>query len=110
LLLTIYKRGWQFVNRCAVAADAIEILVAAFGVNTVRPKTRSEQSGVLAKYAFFAVTRPSLAACVGAAAFSYTYISSAEDELSYRGVGAAQFNTGHAELAHAVRANNSATT
>jgi PAS domain S-box-containing protein len=61
-----------------IAADAIEILVAAFGVKYAlgqRPRLSSLAS--LAKYAFFAVIlAPSLAACVGAAAFAGNYISS----------------------------------
>jgi PAS domain S-box-containing protein len=59
-------------------ADAIGILVAVFGVKYAlgqRPRLSSLAS--LAKYAFFAVIlAPSLAACVGAAAFAGNYISS----------------------------------
>jgi PAS domain S-box-containing protein len=60
-----------------IAADAIEILVAAFGVMFAlgqRPRLSSLAS--LAKYAFFAVIfAPSLSACVGATAFADNYIS-----------------------------------
>ena len=60
-----------------VASDLIEILVAAFGVKYAlgqRPRLGSLAS--LATYAFFSVIlAPGLAACVGAAAFSYNYFS-----------------------------------
>ena len=61
-----------------IASDAIEILVAAFGVKYALGRSpRLSSLASLAKYAFFAVIlAPSLAACVGAAAFSYNYISS----------------------------------
>jgi PAS domain S-box-containing protein len=92
-----------------VASDLIEILVAAFGVKYAlgqRPRLSSLAS--LATYAFFAVIlAPSLAACVGAAAFSYSYISSWK--MSFRTEALALLSVTPAMLswAHAVRANKS---
>jgi PAS domain S-box-containing protein len=61
-----------------IAADTIEILVAAFGVRyTLGHRPRLSSLASLAKYAFFAVIlAPGISACVGAAAFRYNYILS----------------------------------
>jgi len=92
-----------------IASDLIEILVAAFGVKYAlgqRPRLSSLAS--LAKYAFFAVIlAPSLAACVGAAAFSYNYISSWKMSFLTEALALLSLTPAMLSWAHAVRANKS---
>ncbi len=92
-----------------IASDAIEILVAAFGVKYAlgqRPRLSSLAS--LAKYAFFAVIlAPSLAACVGAAAFSYNYISSWKMSFLTEVLALLSLTPAILSWAHVVRANKS---
>jgi PAS domain S-box-containing protein len=92
-----------------IASDLIEILVAAFGVKYAlgqRPRLSSLAS--LAKYAFFAVIlAPSLAACVGAAAFSYNYISSWKMSFLTEALALLSVTPAMLSWAHAVRANKS---
>jgi PAS domain S-box-containing protein len=92
-----------------VMSDLIEILVAAFGVKYAlgqRPRLSSLAS--LAKYAFFAVIlAPSLAACVGAAAFSYNYISSWKMSFLTEALALLSLTPAMLSWAHAVRANKS---
>jgi len=92
-----------------VASDLIEILVAAFGVRYAlgqRPRLSSLAS--FATYAFFAVIlAPSLAACVGAAAFSYNYISSWKMSFLTEALALLSVTPAILSWAHAVRANKS---
>ena len=92
-----------------VASDLIEILVAAFGVKYAlgqRPRLSSLAS--LAIYTFFAVIlAPSLAACVGAAAFSFNYISAWEMSFFTEALALLSVTPAMLSWAHAVRANKS---
>ncbi len=92
-----------------IAADAIEILVAAFGVRYAlgqRPRLNTLAS--LAKYVFFAVIlAPSLAACVGAAAFAGNYISSWKMHFFTEALALLSLTPAILSWADAVQANKS---
>jgi PAS domain S-box-containing protein len=90
-------------------ADAIGILVAAFGVKYAlgqRPRLSSLAS--LAKYVFFAVIlAPSLSACVGAAAFADNYISSWKMHFFTEALALLSLTPAILSWADTVRANKS---
>jgi PAS domain S-box-containing protein len=92
-----------------IAADAIEILVAAFGVVFAlgqRPRLSSLAS--LAKYAFFAVIlAPILSSCVGATAFAGNYISSWKMSFFTEALALLSLTPAILSWADAVRANKS---
>ena len=92
-----------------VASDLIEILVATFGVKYALGRSpRLSSLASLAKYAFFAVIlAPSLAACVGAAAFSYNYISSWKMSFLCEVLALLSLTPAILSWAHTVRENKS---
>src|SRR6266481_2864339 len=92
-----------------IASDSIEILAAAFGVRyALGQRPRLSGLASFAKYVFFAVIlAPSLAACVGAAAFPYNYISLWKLSFFTEALALLSLTPAILSWADAVRANKS---